>query len=60
MNAITRGMLTAALSNDSELTEFERACFRHLVDRRFLPLGKDTARSQSYDVRELTGGMGFG
>lgn len=32
MNAITRGMLTAALSNDSELTEFERACFHHLVD----------------------------
>jgi hypothetical protein len=32
MNAITRGMLTAALSNDSELTEFERACFCHLVD----------------------------
>lgn len=31
MNAITRGMLSAALSSDSELTEFERACFQHLV-----------------------------
>lgn len=32
MNAITRGMLSAALSSDSELTEFERVCFQHLVD----------------------------
>ena len=32
MNAVTRGMLTVALSSDSELTDFERACFRHLVD----------------------------
>jgi len=31
MNAVTRGMLSAALLSDSELTEFERACFRHLV-----------------------------
>ena len=30
------------------------------ANRRLLPLGKNTARSQSYDVGELAGKMGFG